>query len=127
MAITITERSESFTLPLIPLTGSVFAFPRISITVDISSPELYSAIDYAQKTGSLVYLATQKNPFNEKLDTSMLYSVGTVAKIKQVTKRGPKDSFATLEGICRAEHINVFKVSGHYSADIVIKTLDTQG
>ena len=127
MAITHNERCESFTLPLIPLTGSVFAFPKISITVDISNPIFYSAVDYAQKTGSLIYLATQKNPFAEKLEPKDLYSVGIVAKIKQVTKRGPKDSFATLEGVCRAEHVNVFQVSGHFSADIVVKTLEYEG
>ncbi|MBQ3017702.1 MAG: LON peptidase substrate-binding domain-containing protein, partial [Clostridia bacterium] len=127
MAIKYTEKCESFTLPLVPLVDSVFAFPSISITVDISNPVLYSAVDYAQKTGSLIYLATQKNPFNDKPDSSSLYSVGTVAKIKQVTKRGSKEALATLEGICRAEHINIFKVSGHYSADIVVKTLEYEG
>ena len=127
MAIKHTEKCESFTLPLVPLVDSVFAFPSISITVDISNPVLYSAVDYAQKTGSLIYLATQKNPFNDKPDSSSLYSVGTVAKIKQVTKRGSKEALATLEGICRAEHINFFKVSGHYSADIVVKTLEYEG
>ncbi len=127
MAIKHTEKCESFTLPLVPLVDSVFAFPSISITVDISNPVLYSAVDYAQKTGSLIYLATQKNPFNDKPDSSSLYSVGTVAKIKQVTKRGSKEALATLEGICRAEHINIFKVSGHYSADIVVKTLEYEG
>lgn len=127
MAIKHTEKCESFTLPLVPLVDSVFAFPNISITVDISNPVLYSAVDYAQKTGSLIYLATQKNPFNDKPDSTSLYSVGTVAKIKQVTKRGSKEALATLEGICRAEHINIFKVSGHYSADIVVKTLEYEG
>lgn len=124
MAIKHTERCESFTLPLLPLTGSVFAFPGISITVDISNPLLYSAVDYAQKTGSLVYLATQKNPFNDKPNADSLYSVGTVARIKQVTKRGAKESLATLEGVCRAEHVNIFKVSGHFSADIIVKTYE---
>ncbi len=127
MAIKHTEKCESFTLPLIPLTGSVFAFPGISITVDISNPVLYSAVDHAQKTGSLLYLATQKNPFNDKPEASSLYSVGTVAKIKQVTKRGAKEALATIEGICRAEHVNIFKASGHFSADIVIKTLEYEG
>lgn len=124
MAIRHTEKCESFTLPLLPLTGSVFAFPSISITVDISNPTLYSAVDYAQKTGSLVYLATQKNPFNDKPNADSLYSVGVVARVKQVTKRGTKESLATLEGVCRAEHVNIFKVSGHFSADIIVKTYE---
>ena len=39
------EMCENFTLPMIPLTGSVFAFPNISITVDISDSIFKNAID----------------------------------------------------------------------------------
>ena len=86
MAIKTTQKCESFTLPLIPLTGSVFAFPQISISVNISNPVLLKTVEYAQKTSSLVYLATEKNPLNEKPSAASLFSVGTVARIKQITK-----------------------------------------
>ncbi len=124
MAIKTTEKCESFTLPLIPLTGSVFAFPQISISVNLSNPTLLSTIEYAQKTSSPVYLATEKNPFNEKPSMDTLFSVGMVARIKQITKRGGGEAFASIEGICRAEHTSVFAESGRFSADIVVKTLE---
>ena len=127
MAITHQERCESLTLPFVPLAGAVFAFPSISITVDVTNPVLYGAIEHAQKTGSYVYIATQKNPFSEKPEVKDLYKVGTVARIKQLTKRGDKAILATIEGVARAEHINIFMAGGYYSADIVVKSLDYEG
>lgn len=124
MAIKSTQKCESFTLPLIPLTGSVFAFPQISISVNISNPVLLKTVEYAQKTSSLVYLATERNPFNEKPSADSLFSVGTVARIKQITKRGHGEAFASLEGVCRAEHTNIFGESGRFNADIIVKTIE---
>lgn len=123
MAYKHTEKCENHILPLVPLKGAVFAFPGISVTVDISNPILKNAVERAEKTSSAVYLVTEKNPFNEKVDVSSLYTVGTVARVKQITKRGDDTTLATFEGICRAEHINVFMVGGYYSADVVIKEL----
>lgn len=127
MAIKHTEKCENFTLPLVPLMGAVFAFPNISVTVDISNPVLLGAVEHAQKTSSPVYLVTQKNPFSDKVETHSLFEVGTVARVKQLTKRGEHAYIATFEGICRAEHINVFMAGGYYSADVVVKTLEYEG
>ena len=127
MAYKHTEKCENHTLPLVPLKGSVFAFPSISVTVDVSNPILKNAVEHAEKTSSPVYLITEKNPFAEKIDISSLYTVGTVARVKQITKRGEGTILATFEGICRAEHINVFMAGGYYSADIVVKELTYEG
>lgn len=127
MAITHQEKCESLTLPFIPLMGAVFAFPHISLTVDVTSPALLGAVEHAQRTGSYLYLATQKNPFSEKPETNDLYKVGTVARIKQVTRRGENSVLATFEGVCRAEHVNIFMAGGYFSADITIKSYDYEG
>ena len=127
MAYKHTEKCENHTLPLVPLKGAVFAFPGISVTIDISNPILKNAVEHAEKTSSPVYLITDKNAFSEKIDVSSLYTVGTVARVKQITKRGSTTTLATLEGICRAEHINIFMAGGYYSADIVVKELTYDG
>lgn len=125
--ITYNEFSEHVTLPLIPLSGSVFAFPKISVTIDISNPIVRAGCEYAEKTSSLVYLVTQINPFSEKLDANNLYKVGTVAKIKQITQRGEKSSVATFESVSRAEHTHVFASTGFYMCDVVSKHLTVEG
>ena len=118
------EMCENFTLPMIPLMGSVFAFPNISITVDISDPIFKCAVEAAEKTDSFVYLVTQRNPFTEKIEPTNLYPVGTVAKVKQVTRRGPNSTFASFESVCRAEHSSVHNAGNYLMASIVAKRLD---
>ena len=118
-----TEMCESFTLPMIPLMGSVFAFPNISVTVDISNPIFKKAVEAAEKTDSFVYLVTQKNPFVEKTEVNNLFQVGTIAKVKQITKRGQKSVFASFESVCRAEHTSVHSAGDHFMANVIAKKL----
>lgn len=118
------EMCESFTLPVIPLMGSVFAFPNISITVDISNPIYKKAVEAAEKTDSFVYLVTQKNPFTDKIEIESLFSVGTIAKVKQITKKGPKTILASFESICRAEHSSIHNTGTYFLANVTAKRLD---
>lgn len=112
-----TEYSEHMTLPLIPLTGAVFAFPKISVTIDASSKVITNALEASEKSGSLLFLATQKEDSEDKLDIKRLYEIGTVARIKQLTKKNGS-LVATLDSICRGTLINAFSVSGFYMCDI---------
>lgn len=120
------EFGEHMTLPLIPLAGVVFAYPKISITIDALTPAVKAAIESSEKSGSPVFLATQKNPFEVKIDTKNLYEVGTVARIKQITRRNGTLS-VTLDNICRAITINVFAVSGYYMCDVRTRLLEIEG
>ena len=124
--ITYNEFGEHMTLPLVPLMGAVFAFPKVSVTVDISLPAVKEAIEYAEKTESPVFVVTQKNPFNDKVDIKDLFSIGTVAKIKQITRRNGSLTI-TLESIYRAYLINAFAVSGFYMCDIETKIIEAEG
>ena len=118
------EMSENFTLPMVPLMGAIFAFPNISITVDISNPVLKGAVEAAEKTDSFVYLVTQKNPFADKVEIENLFSVGTIARVKQVTKRGEKTILASFEGVCRAEHTSITRVDKAYMCAVMAKRLE---
>ncbi len=117
------EFGEHMTLPLIPLTGVVFAYPRVSITIDVVTPSIRNAIESSERSGSPVFIVTQKNPFAVKVETNNLYEVGTVARIKQITRRGDKLS-VTFDNVCRAVTINAFAVSGYYMCDVRTKVLE---
>ena len=117
------EFGEHMTLPLIPLTGVVFAYPKVSITIDVVTNSIRNAIESSEKSGSLIYIVTQKNPFATKVEKDNLCEVGTVAKIKQITRRGEKLS-VTFENICRAVTINAFAVSGFYMCDVRTRVLE---
>lgn len=118
------EKCENITVPLIPLMGAVFAFPGFPVMIDVSAPYLKGAVEYAEKTDSYVFLVTQKNPFAEKLDVKDLYSVGTLAKIKQISKRGEKGVLAVFESIYRGIHTNIFPVSEHFMCDVIAKDIE---
>ena len=117
------EYSEHMTLPLIPLTGVVFAYPKISITIDIVTPSIRAAIESSEKSGSPVFIVTQKNPFASRVETNNLYEVGTIARLKQVTRHDDKLS-VTFDNICRAITVNAFAVSGFYMCDVRTKLID---
>ena len=94
------------------------------LSFDISNPEIKHAVEAASKKDSYVYLVTQKNPFTEKIESGNLYAVGTIAKIKQITKRGPRGTIASFESICRAEHTSIqFTDGSYYSATVMAKKL----
>ena len=118
------EMCETFTLPVVPLMGAVFAFPNISLTVDISNPLLKNAVEAAEKGDSFVYLVTQKNPFADKVEPDNFFPVGTIAKIKQITKRGEKSILASFEGICRGEHTGITHSDKIYICNVTAKRLE---
>ena len=120
------EYSEHMTLPLIPLTGVVLAYPKLSITIDVNTPTVKAAIESSEKSGSPVFLVTQKNPFTTKLDASELYQVGVVARIKQITRRNGSLT-VTFNNVCRATLINCFAVSGFYMCDVRTRLLEIEG
>lgn len=117
------EFSEHMTLPLIPLTGVVFAYPKISITIDVVTPSIRAAIESSEKSGSPVFIVTQKNPFATKVETNNLYEVGTIAKIKQITRHDEKLS-VTFDNVCRAITVNAFAVSGFYMCDVKTRVIE---
>jgi len=117
------EKVESITLPVIVLKG-VVAFPAITINVEITDDDNINAIKKANETGSPIMLVTAKEIKDPPYTENDLYSIGTVAKIKQ--------SFMTQEGSMRiiAEGASRASASGYYfsesgliSATALCKTL----
>ncbi len=118
------EYSERMTLPLLPLMGTVFAFPKITTTINVSDTSTINAINHAEKTNSLLFAITQKDPFADAFSLKNVASVGVVVKLKQVTKKNGSLT-VTIEGICRASNLNSFPVSGFYMADIETKIIES--
>ncbi|MDY6313961.1 MAG: endopeptidase La [Clostridia bacterium] len=87
-------------LPLVPLRGLV-VFPYMLIHFDVIRKKSILALENAMANGQLIFLSAQKNPEIEVPSVSDVYSVGTVARIKQMLKL-PGDSVRVLvEGIER--------------------------
>ena len=59
------EYSEHMTLPILPLTGTVFAFPKVTTTINVSDTRTINAIEHSEKINSLLFAVTQKDPYAE--------------------------------------------------------------
>ncbi len=119
------EKIEKYSLPLIPMRG-VVAFPVIPVNFEVSRDFSIAACEAANRGDGLVFLVTQRDIATDKPGEGDVYTVGTVAKIKQFLKLPDGNARVIAEGICRAQ-ITAFSApddsTKHYSAEVLGKTL----
>ena len=96
------DSKDFFVVPLIPLRGTTI-FPNMVLNFDIGREKSINALEKAMIVDQHIFLATQKDENLELPTADDFYSIGTVAKIKQMLKL-PGDSIRVLvEGICRGQ------------------------
>lgn len=86
--------------PAVAMRGIV-VFPYMQLNFDVARPESVKAIEAAAAGDSKVFLVTQKDADKEKPQFKDLYSVGTVAVIKQVMHMPGNVTRIIAEGIAR--------------------------
>lgn len=114
------EKIKAKLLPLLPV-HDIVIFPSVPSSVEVSDEEALSAIKAAQKTDSTVFvisLLSESAPLEE-----VIGKVGVVCKIKSVSHISSERAVITLEGICRADLIDVRKDDDIYTASIACKLL----
>ena len=117
------EKVEKLTLPVIPLRGIV-AFPSIPVNFELEREISKSACRAASADDMYVLLLTQKELNVEDPKEADLYSVGTVAKIKQSIHKPQNGNIRVVaEGMCRAAVQSIRSEGGHLVADVISKTL----
>ncbi len=93
-------------MPAIALRGTTI-LPDMIVHFDVSRKKSVKAIEEAMTENQRIFLITQRDPQIEDPGIDDLYKVGTIAVIKQVVKM-PKDMLRVLvEGMERAELINL--------------------
>ena len=89
-------------MPAIALRGTTI-LPEMIVHFDISRRKSIKAVEEAMTQDQKIFLITQRDPQVEKPGFQDLYKIGTIAEIKQVVKM-PKDMLRVLvEGVERAE------------------------
>lgn len=117
------EKVEKLTLPVIPLRGIV-AFPSIPVNFELEREISKSACRAASNDDMYVFLLTQKELNTEDPKQADLYTVGTVAKIKQSIQKPQNGNIRVIaEGMCRATVQSIRSEGGHLVADVISKTL----
>ena len=111
----INELQTTNQLPVIPLRGKV-AFPRTSVAFEVGRTVTLNAIQKATATDKLVFILTQRKTETTDITPDDLYTVGCVAKIKQVAQLTGGALRVLCEGLYRAKARSVNLDGGIFQA-----------
>jgi ATP-dependent Lon protease len=105
------------TIPLLPLRG-ILVFPYMIIHLDVGREKSISALEEAMVHDRLIMLATQKDAQNDQPTPEDIFSIGTVAEIKQLLKLPGGTIRVLVEGLHRAEIIKYENLDPYYQVEI---------
>jgi len=101
--------------------------PSMIVHFDISRDKSVRAVEQAMLANQQLLVITQRDPNISEPELKDLYRIGTLAVIKQVIKL-PKNIFRVLvEGIERAELVDLDMEQGYLSAEAVSFSEDEKG
>ncbi len=104
--MSITEKIRENTLPCIAMRQTV-AFPGIPMNLDVARSASKRACEASVKGDSLIFLVCQKDPTVQNPTEDDCFTVGTVAKIKQLVKGQDGVFHIIAEPTVRAEVKNI--------------------
>ena len=114
-------------LPVIPLRGKV-AFPHTTVTFEVGREMTLKAVERAsQSADRQIFICTQKITEQDEVSSEDLYTVGCVAKLKQIAQLPGGVMRVACEGLYRAKARSITVDSGHFSAvvdELVLKRGD---
>ena len=116
------EKAENLTLPVAVINGTV-AFPAVKINLEITEPHSMAAIHAACETNSFVLLVASRDVAPSELSIDRLFTVGTVAKIKQTVKTPDNTLSIIAEGFSRASVSSYSFFADYLVADVICKTI----
>ena len=116
------EKLEQLTLPLIVLNGTV-AFPAITVNFELTDKANVAAIEAANSVNSYIFIVSRKQISNDPIDTTKIFNVGTVAKIKQSIKTPEGKLRVIAEGVSRAVSEEYRDFANYRIAQVICKTL----
>ncbi len=98
----MSEKFMAGILPILALRG-LTVFPDQTVHFDIGREKSIKALETAMKGDQTLFLVPQKDILVDDPGLADLYSVGTVAKVKQVLKNQGDTLRVLVTGICRAK------------------------
>ena len=105
------------TLPMVVLRGKVL-FPKTLLNFDVGRPTSIAAVNSAANTGSLIFIATQRNAAVENPKKSDVFTVGVIAKIKQILKLPSNTMKLSVEALTRAKIVEFLDTRGHFTVTV---------
>ena len=102
------ELKSSRVMPMLALRGLV-VFPNMMLHFDVGRKRSMGAVEEAMKQDQLIFLVCQKDMRDDEPEAHQLYGVGCVARIKQIFHLHGENLRVMVEGVCRAECVNVIR------------------
>ena len=113
---------ERFNIPVLPLRG-VAIFPEMIMHFDVGREKSVKAIEIAMKNDEMILAVAQKDADIDEPKQDDLYSIGTIAQIKQMVKIGEGQYKVLVKGTIRARILKL-EENDYVSAEVeVIKDL----
>ncbi len=112
------HENENYTTniyPVVPLRGKV-AFPHTSISFEVGREVTLQAIQRASSGDKKLLILTQRDTDKQDVQPEDLYSIGSVARIKQVAQLTGNGVRVVCEVLYRARAHVVHLDGGHFSA-----------
>ncbi|MGE8036428.1 endopeptidase La [Lysinibacillus sp. KCTC 33748] len=118
-------------VPLLPLRG-LLVYPSMVLHIDVGRNRSVAALEQAMLEDQLILLVTQKEMHDEQPDEQDLYTVGTMAYVKQMLKLPNGTLRVLVEGVARATWSNYRALEKYTVVDIddkeetIDKDIETQ-
>ena len=105
------------TLPLLALRGLVI-FPEMVLHFDVGRKKSMLALNEAMGQDQMIFLVTQKDLRDDEPDTDGLYTIGVVARIRQVLRLQGDTVRVLVEGVYRARLQSVEQSDPFYTVNV---------
>ncbi len=110
-------RQTSEKLPLVALRGRVI-FPSTTVSFDVGRLMSLTAVKMAADTDSRLFVVAQKDAEKAEITPDDVYDIGTVVRIKQITRLPGNNVRINAEGLYRASVRTVEYVDNTLVADV---------
>ena len=104
-------------MPVLPLRG-LTAFPHMMLNFDVGRDKSMKSLDDAMAKNQRIFLVAQKEIKTDIPTADDIYTVGTVARVKQVMRFPANNVRVLVEGVYRAKILNVTKTEPFLEADV---------
>ncbi|HIU31449.1 MAG TPA: endopeptidase La [Candidatus Caccousia avistercoris] len=111
------SNTENITLPALALRGLVI-FPEMMIQFDIGRKKSILALANSMENDQLIFLVTQNDLSDGEPEKEQLYSIGVVARIKQVVRHSEEGVRLFAEGLYRARLETVVQENPYLVAEV---------
>ncbi|MFD2628707.1 endopeptidase La [Oceanobacillus kapialis] len=108
---------ETIQLPLLPLRG-LLVFPSMVIHLDVGRDKSIAALEQAMMDDQNIFLVAQRKVSMDDPEPQDIYSIGTMAVVKQMLKLPNGTMRVLVEGLHRGEIVRFTEDSDFFKAEI---------